>query len=216
MQEQKLHHLSDVWIDGVEDYIQHAHSLLKDLAAEEASDADNPKTCIKSQPTVAPETTTAPKAAHASEGNTTVGGPVIPTTPLGVNQQDTLAKPQSSLIFCPQPQQQPALNGAAPLGLGMSSGLSASQGVFSFLGNSTATPSSSAAETAPVASAPNVSFPALGATSAPFSFGQNVSSSSALTDASALTWGNSAGASGVTMCQSLSACRVTAAQVVML
>jgi len=214
VQEQKLHHLSDLWIEGVEDYIQHARSLLIELAAEEASNADNPETSINLQRTSPYETTTAPMAAHRSKGNTTTGVTVIPTASLGVNQQDTLAKPQSSLIFSPQPQQQLVRNGAAPLGLGISSGLSASQGMFSFLGNSSATPSSSATEPAPAASAPKVSFPVFGATSAPFSFGQNVNSSSALTDASAFSWGNSAGASGVTTCQSISTDRTAAARVV--
>ncbi|BDA44989.1 hypothetical protein COCOBI_06-4680 [Coccomyxa sp. Obi] len=144
IQDQKLHHLEDVWIDGAEDYIQHARSLLQELA-------DDNKTLINGS-----------SGAPKSDSGMGFGSP----------SSDLQAEKVQG-------------NGEKPA-------VNASSGALSFLGGSTAAPSLSIGGAAQATSGAMMSFPAFGASAAPFS--QNISSSSALTNGSGFSW--STGATG--------------------
>ena len=197
IQDQKLHHLEDVWIDGAEDYIQHARSLLQELADDNKIVMNGSSGSLK--PNVGSHVASAPVLpAPAVAGAKKESMPVL-TPSLGFSQpeQRLWAPPQTGLGLKSQLQgvqtDRVQENGEKPA-------VNAPPGSFSFLGGSTAAPSFSRGGGAQGTSGAVTSFPAFGASAAPFS--QNVTSSSALNSGSAFSW--SIGATGMGTCNSQS------------
>lgn len=180
IQDQKLHHLEDVWIDGAEDYIQHARSLLQELADDNRTVLNGSsgarKSDVESRSTCAP-VIPAPAVLGAKKESMPV---LTPSLGFGQPEQRLWAPPQSG------PAQSHDVEAQTVQGFGQKSALNASPGAFSFLGGSTAAPSSSIGGAAQATSGAMTSLPAFGASAAPFS--QNVSSSSALTNGSGFSW----------------------------